>query len=145
MQHNRNERFDVDLTLTVPLAAHASIEPRTAVARFDENGGLEVWTGTQDPFFARNSLADAFGLGRDKVVVRGMRIGGGSAPARSLPRRWTRRGSRSSADARSRCSGAGATNSERASIALHRRTAFGFPRTQAGGSPTGATHSGPGT
>ena len=72
-----NERFDVDLRLTVPLAAHASIEPRTAVARFDENGGLEVWTGTQDPFFARNSLADAFGLGRDKVVVRGMRIGGG--------------------------------------------------------------------
>lgn len=69
--------FDVDLTLTVPLAAHASIEPRTAVARFDENGGLEVWTGTQDPFFVRNSLADAFGLGRDQVVVHGMRIGGG--------------------------------------------------------------------
>jgi isoquinoline 1-oxidoreductase subunit beta len=69
--------FDVDLTLRVPLAAHASIEPRTAVARFDENGGLEVWTGTQDPFFVRNSLADAFGLGRDKVVVHGMRVGGG--------------------------------------------------------------------
>jgi isoquinoline 1-oxidoreductase beta subunit len=69
--------FDVDLTLGVPLAAHASIEPRTAVARFDETGGLEIWTGTQDPFFVRNSLADAFGLGRDKVVVHGMRIGGG--------------------------------------------------------------------
>ncbi|WP_187971581.1 xanthine dehydrogenase family protein molybdopterin-binding subunit [Aquibium microcysteis] len=72
-----DEPFDVDLTLTVPLAAHASIEPRTAVARFDENGGLEVWTGTQDPFFVRNSLADAFGLSRDRVVVHGMRIGGG--------------------------------------------------------------------
>jgi len=69
--------FDVDLTLTVPLAAHASIEPRTAVARFDENGGLEVWTGTQDPFFVRDSLADAFGIGRDEVVVHGMRMGGG--------------------------------------------------------------------
>lgn len=72
-----NEPFDVDLTLTVSLAAHASIEPRTAVARFDETGGLEIWTGTQDPFFVRNSLADAFGLDRDKVVVHGMRIGGG--------------------------------------------------------------------
>jgi isoquinoline 1-oxidoreductase beta subunit len=69
--------FGVDLTLTLPLAAHASIEPRTAVARFDEKGGLEVWTGTQDPFFVRNSLADAFGLGRDKVVVHGMGMGGG--------------------------------------------------------------------
>lgn len=68
---------DVDLTLTVSLAAHASIEPRTAVARFGDNGDLEVWTGTQDPFFVRDSLADAFGLGRDKVVVHGMRMGGG--------------------------------------------------------------------
>lgn len=69
--------FDVDLTLNVPLAAHASIEPRTAVARFGEDGGLEVWTGTQDPFFVRNSLADAFGLRRGEVVVHGMRVGGG--------------------------------------------------------------------
>jgi isoquinoline 1-oxidoreductase beta subunit len=69
--------FDVDLTLTVPLAAHASIEARTAVARFGEKGSLEVWTGTQDPFFVRNSLTDAFGLARNKVVVHGMRIGGG--------------------------------------------------------------------
>lgn len=68
---------DVDLTLTVPLAAHASIEPRTAVARFGDNGGLEVWAGTQDPFFVRDSLADTFGLARDKVVVRAMRMGGG--------------------------------------------------------------------
>jgi CO/xanthine dehydrogenase Mo-binding subunit len=69
--------YDVDLTLTVPLAAHASIEPRTSIARFSEGGGLEGWTGTQDPFFVRNSLADAFGLGRDKVVIHGMRMGGG--------------------------------------------------------------------
>ncbi|MFN7026938.1 MAG: molybdopterin cofactor-binding domain-containing protein, partial [Pseudorhizobium sp.] len=72
-----NGPFDVDLTLTVPLAAHASIEPRTAVARFGVEGGLEVWTGTQDPFFVRNSLADTFGLAREKVVVHGMRVGGG--------------------------------------------------------------------
>lgn len=68
---------DVDLTLTVPHAAHASIEPRTAVARFNGDGGLEAWTGTQDLFFVQDSLADAFALGRDEVVVHGMRIGGG--------------------------------------------------------------------
>ena len=54
-----------------------SIEPRTAVARFGESVGLEIWTGTQDPFFVRNALADSCGLDRDKVVVHGMRIGGG--------------------------------------------------------------------
>lgn len=69
--------FDVDLTLSVPFAAHASIEPRTAVARFGSDGRLEVWTGTQDPFFVRDSLADAFGLSKQAVVVHGMRIGGG--------------------------------------------------------------------
>jgi CO/xanthine dehydrogenase Mo-binding subunit len=75
---NLGERpFDVDLTLTAPLAAHASIEPRTAVARFGDDGSLDVWTGTQDPFFVRDTLADAFGLRRDEVVVHGMRMGGG--------------------------------------------------------------------
>jgi len=68
--------FDIDITLSVPLAAHASIEPRTAVARFHD-GGLEVWSGTQDPFFVRDTLAAAFGLARDAVVVHAMRIGGG--------------------------------------------------------------------
>lgn len=69
--------FDVDLTLNVPLAAHASIEPRTAVARFGDDGRLEIWSGTQDPFFVRDSLADAFGLSKRAVVVHAMRIGGG--------------------------------------------------------------------
>lgn len=68
--------FDIDLTLSVPLAAHASIEPRTAVARFVD-GGLEIWTGTQDPFFVRDTLAAAFGLSREAVRVHAMRIGGG--------------------------------------------------------------------
>lgn len=70
------EPFDIDLELSVPLAAHASIEPRTAVAHFVD-GGLEVWTGTQDPFFVRDTLAAAIGLAREAVRVHAMRIGGG--------------------------------------------------------------------
>ena len=69
--------FDIDLRLDVPLAAHASIEPRTAVARFADGGGLEVWTATQDAFYVRKRLAREFGLSEDEVVVHGMRIGGG--------------------------------------------------------------------
>lgn len=69
--------FDIDLRLDTPLAAHAAIEPRTAVARFDEDGRLEVWTGTQDAFYVRKTLMQEFDLPEDRVVVHGMRIGGG--------------------------------------------------------------------
>jgi len=68
--------FDVDLRLDVPLAAHAAMEPRTAVARFTGDGGLELWTGTQDAFFVRNTVADDLGLDDEKVIVHNMRIGG---------------------------------------------------------------------
>jgi CO/xanthine dehydrogenase Mo-binding subunit len=71
------EAFDLDLRFEVPLAAHACMEPRTAVARFDEGGRLEVWTGTQDVTFVRAALAQHLGLSRDLVTVIGCRVGGG--------------------------------------------------------------------
>ena len=68
-------KFDVDLVLQVPMAGHVVMEPRTAVARFAA-GKLEIWTGTQDVFFVRASVADALHLSEDAVVVHGMRTGG---------------------------------------------------------------------
>ena len=83
------QNFDIDLRLSVPLAAHASIEPRTAIASFAKDGRLEVWTGTQDVFFVRDTLAKALGLSRSGAAGHGM-------SARSLQRRlaecgWTLR------------------------------------------------------
>jgi len=72
-----SERFDIDLRLDVPMAAHGSMEPRTAVARFDQHGRLEIWTGTQDVTFVRAFVAKAMGLSSDRVVVHGCRVGGG--------------------------------------------------------------------
>ncbi len=72
-----DEAFDIDLHLDVPFAAHAAMEPRTAVARFEGADRLEVWTGSQDVFLVRGMLADALGLDADNVVVHGMRVGGG--------------------------------------------------------------------
>jgi CO/xanthine dehydrogenase Mo-binding subunit len=67
--------WDVDLRLDVPLAAHGPIEPRAAVA--DRRGGaLTVWAGTQDAFYIRDHLADAFGLPTAAVTVQSCRIGG---------------------------------------------------------------------
>ena len=68
--------WDVDLRIDTPLAAHAAIEPRAAVADIDAQGG-RVWVGSQDPFFTRDALADRLGLGAEDVVVVPQRVGGG--------------------------------------------------------------------
>ncbi len=55
-------------TYTVAYIAHAPLEPRAAVAEWAD-GELTVWTGTQRPFFVRDELARAFGIGSDRVRV----------------------------------------------------------------------------
>ena len=67
--------WDVDLRLDIPMAAHGPIEPRGAVASW-EDGALRVWAGTQDAFYIRDFLADAFGLSAGVVTVQSCRIGG---------------------------------------------------------------------
>lgn len=67
--------WDVNLRLDVPFAAHGPIEPRAAVAEW-RMGAVAVWAGTQDAFYIRDFLADAFGLQVDAVTVQSCRIGG---------------------------------------------------------------------
>ena len=54
---------------TVAYIAHTPLEPRAAVAEWDANGKLTVWTGSQRPFGVRSELATKFGIGEDKVRV----------------------------------------------------------------------------
>ena len=46
----------LEQTYTIAYIAHAPLEPRAAVAQWDE-GKLTVWTGTQRPFGVRGELA----------------------------------------------------------------------------------------
>jgi len=55
-------------TYTVAYIAHAPLEPRAAVAQW-ENGELTVWTGTQRPFGVRSELASALKIPEDKIRV----------------------------------------------------------------------------
>ena len=55
-------------TYTIAYIAHAPLEPRAAVAHWDE-GKLTVWTGTQRPFGVRGELAGAFGIADAAVRV----------------------------------------------------------------------------
>lgn len=68
--------WSIDLRLDIPSAAHAGLEPRCAVARFMPDGALEVWCGTQDPFFVRDVLARDHGLPPERVTVHAKRLGG---------------------------------------------------------------------
>ncbi len=74
-----NEQADIDLSISIPFAAHAAIEPRAAVARWNESSGptLEIWTGTQDAFYVRSHIAKNFALSEEDVVVYSQRVGGG--------------------------------------------------------------------
>ena len=55
-------------TYTVAYIAHAPLEPRAAVAEWND-GALTVWTGSQRPFGIRSELASAFGVPEEKVRV----------------------------------------------------------------------------
>lgn len=70
-----DEPWDVDLRLDVPMAAHAPIEPRVAVADVRATRA-DLWVGHQDPFYVRDVVARDLGLDADDVVVHPQRIGG---------------------------------------------------------------------
>ncbi|PYP89654.1 MAG: isoquinoline 1-oxidoreductase [Blastocatellia bacterium AA13] len=55
-------------TYTVAYIAHIPLEPRAAVAEWND-GKLTVWTGTQRPFGVRSELAQAFHIPEEKVRV----------------------------------------------------------------------------
>jgi isoquinoline 1-oxidoreductase len=55
-------------TYTIAYIAHAPLEPRAAVAEW-QDGKLTVWTGTQRPFGVRGDLARVFGLPPERVRV----------------------------------------------------------------------------
>jgi nicotinate dehydrogenase subunit B len=58
----------LDATYTTAYIAHVPLEPRAAVARW-EDGRLTIWTGTQRPFGVRSELARAFRIAEDRVRV----------------------------------------------------------------------------
>jgi isoquinoline 1-oxidoreductase subunit beta len=74
-QIKTDNTWNVDLRVDMPLAAHAFIEPRCAVAQ-PHDQGIKLWTGTQDLFYVRDVVSRDLGLKPDQVQVQAMRIGG---------------------------------------------------------------------
>ena len=63
-------------TYTTAYIAHASLEPRVALAEWDD-GRLTVWTGTQQPYTVRHELAVALAIPEPAVRVLVPDFGGG--------------------------------------------------------------------
>jgi len=60
--------FRVEQTYTIAFIAHAPLEPRAAVAEWDQKK-LTVWTGTSRPFGVRGELAQTFSVPETDVRV----------------------------------------------------------------------------
>ncbi|GAA1379715.1 molybdopterin-dependent oxidoreductase [Pseudonocardia kongjuensis] len=57
--------------------AHAQLECHGAIGRLDDDGRLDIRSGTQVPFLTRDELARVLGLDPGRVRVRTARLGGG--------------------------------------------------------------------
>jgi nicotinate dehydrogenase subunit B len=82
-----NAAHRLQASYTVAYIAHAPLEPRAAVAEWNDNK-LTVWTGTQRPFATRDALAEAFHLAKENVRVivpdTGSAYGGKHTPDAAL-------------------------------------------------------------
>lgn len=60
------------------LVAPICLETNAVLAAWDEAAGtMDIWAGTQAPFFARKEVAHLLGVPREKVRIRSVHIGGG--------------------------------------------------------------------
>jgi isoquinoline 1-oxidoreductase beta subunit len=66
----------VEATYEFPFLAHATMEPMNCTIRVDRDA-CEIWTPTQDPQDAQESVAKYLGLPVDKVTVHVTLVGGG--------------------------------------------------------------------
>lgn len=66
----------VEADYRVPYLAHTCMEPMNAVASV-EDGGCELWVGSQSPLGFRKAVANALGIDVEKVTVHNCLMGGG--------------------------------------------------------------------
>ena len=67
----------VEGTYRFPRVHHYAMEPHAAVAAWDDEGGLSVWAGTQNPFSVRAELAKMFGMPQSTIRIAVPLLGGG--------------------------------------------------------------------
>ena len=67
----------IDQRFEVPTLQHSTLEPRTAIAAWDADDQLTMWTSSQYAHGARSGTASALGIPISKVRVMSPHMGGG--------------------------------------------------------------------
>lgn len=67
----------VESLYEAPHAAHAQMEPLNCTARFNDNGTLDIWVGTQIPMGALRLAAATSGLKPENITINNCFLGGG--------------------------------------------------------------------
>ncbi len=73
----RNSKYVVTTKYSTPPTEHAFLEPETAVAKPDGEGGVIVYSGDQGIYQTKHECAEATGLPQEKVRVVAKMVGGG--------------------------------------------------------------------
>ncbi|MEL3905830.1 MAG: selenium-dependent xanthine dehydrogenase [Treponema sp.] len=73
----KNSKHVVTMHYSVPPTEHAFLEPETAVAEPDGEGGLIIYSGDQGVYQTKRECAEASGLPLEKVRVVAKMVGGG--------------------------------------------------------------------
>jgi len=72
----KSAKFTVTARYDTSFAAHAAMEPRAGVAWVQKNQ-VDIWCGSQAPYFVQRRIAKALGRSESEVVVHTHRVGGG--------------------------------------------------------------------
>ena len=65
----------IEAEYRAPFLAHAPLEPMNATVLYTPDR-IDIWTGTQIPRFIENHVADVTGLGKDKIHLHVLPMGG---------------------------------------------------------------------
>ncbi len=66
----------IEETFHTPMMEHAFMEPECSIARPTDDGGIEVYVGSQIPYADRRQIAASLGVPEERVRVIGTVIGG---------------------------------------------------------------------
>ncbi len=69
--------YVLEKTFRTSYVNHAFMEPHCAVARFEANGELTVWSGTQVPHYLHRTLAKVLEMPMGRINVKVPTVGGG--------------------------------------------------------------------
>lgn len=72
----REAQHVVDAAYDAPYLAHAQLEPPSALARWNEDGTLELWIPNQAPEMFQADAAKVAGIEPDKVIIHSQVLGG---------------------------------------------------------------------